>query len=101
MAKHRRFRDHDDPTVASADRAYRHAKNRVDQLWGFFVHALVFVGVNLGLAVAAGGFDPGAGYFWGWGIGVAAHAVYTAAPTELWRQRMIERQLAKLDKHPR
>ncbi len=57
---------------------YERARKRVEALKGFYIHALVFVLVNVGLFainLLAGGSWW---FFWpliGWGIGLAVHAL--------------------------
>jgi hypothetical protein len=41
------------------------------------------------------GVDFGAGYFWGWGIGLGAHALIVLGPAARWRDRLIDRELAR------
>lgn len=61
----------------------RRAKRRVDMKMGFYVHALVFVLVNLGLYAlnTFGGWGGGQRWhtfpLWGWGLGLAIHGVVT------------------------
>ncbi len=57
---------------------YEQARKRVEAVKGFYIHALVFVLVNIGLFainLLAGGSWW---FFWpliGWGIGLAVHAL--------------------------
>lgn len=73
---------------------YETAARRVDQLVGLAAHALAFLTVNAVLFAPAG-FNPEAGHFWGWGIGVAAHALAVLSPGSRIRQRLIQRQLQR------
>jgi hypothetical protein len=63
----------------SDDERYRRAKTRVDQLRGFYIHAAIYVAVNLALLVINLLTSPAILWFtWtllGWGIGLASHAV--------------------------
>jgi hypothetical protein len=63
-------------------------------LIGFIAHALAFAAVNAAL-FAKHGVDFGAGYFWGWGIGLGAHALLVLGPAARWRDRLIDRELAR------
>lgn len=73
---------------------YETAARRVDQLVGLTAHVLAFVTVNAVLFAPAG-FDPEAGHFWGWGVGVAAHALAVLGPGSRIRQRLIQRRLRR------
>ncbi len=67
-------------TTMTDEELLRRAKRRVDQKLGFYIHALVFVLVNLGLAVinyATGGPRWHGWPLFGWGIGLAVHGVVT------------------------
>lgn len=77
-----------------SDDRYKAAERRVDQRVGFAVHLLAFVVVNAMLS-SQSGFDPTAGYFWGWGIGLGAHALFVLASGTRVKQRLIERELAR------
>jgi 2TM domain len=80
---------------------HRQARRRVGMKLGFFIHALVFTLVNLGLYAindAAGG--PRWSHFplWGWGLGLAIHGVVTlvALTGDGWRERMVAKEMARL-----
>ena len=76
---------------------YRRAKQRVEMLRGFYVHALVFVLVNLGLAAYDLAMSPDRLWFIevlaGWGIGLVAHAAYVVGSDRFlgsaWEERKI------------
>ena len=60
------------------EQVYKRAKERVEAIKGFYIHATIYVLVNLGLfsinALTAGTWW----FYWpliGWGIGLTAHAV--------------------------
>lgn len=77
------------------DPRYAHAAAHVERLTGLAAHAASFVLVNV--AIFSGtGFRPTAGHFWGWGIGLAAHALVVLGPGARARRRLIEWQLARL-----
>ena len=79
----------------------RQAQRRVKQKMGFYIHATVFVLVNLGLAVinfAAGGK---AWHLWplaGWGLGLAIHGFVTFANLngDDLRERMLKDEMQRL-----
>ena len=87
-------------TLASVDLEAR-ARRRVRRKVGFYIHALVFVIVNLGLYAintAAGG--PRWSHFplWGWGLGLAIHGIVTfiALQGDGLQQGMVQRELEYL-----
>ncbi len=66
---------------------------RVQLKLGLAVHWVVFLAVNAGLVIAAGGFD---GSWWrlaGWGVGLAAHTLYVLTETGQLQQRLVQREL--------
>ena len=79
----------------------RQARRRVNQKMGFYIHATVFVVVNLGLAALnlAGG---GRGWhLWplaGWGLGLAIHGIVTFASLngDGLRERMLQDEVERL-----
>lgn len=86
---------------SNEDDMRRRAQRRVKQKMGFYIHASVFVLVNLGLAAInlAGGGK--AWHLWplaGWGLGLAIHGVVTFASLrgEGLRERMFETELERL-----
>ena len=60
---------------------YQRARERVEEIKGFYVHLATYLLVNAGLLVINLLTSPG--YYWfvwplfGWGIGIVAHAVGT------------------------
>ena len=57
---------------------YERARRRIADLKGFYVHALVFVVVNTGLAGLNVALGAPYWFIWvlfGWGIGLAFHAI--------------------------
>ena len=88
------------------DERYDRARKRVEELRGFYWHFMVFVFVNamlLGIDVLSG---DGYWFYWplfGWGIGVAVHAlsVFAGGPFgKQWEDRKI-RQLMERDEPSR
>ncbi len=80
---------------------YARAKQRVEILQGFYVHAIVFVIVNLGLAAYNLAMNPDRIWFiyvlGGWGIGLVAHGVYALGSGrflgEAWQERKIREEM--------
>ncbi len=88
------------------DARYERARQRVEELRGFYVHLLIFVLVNAGLFVLDMLSSGGTWFFWplfGWGIGLAVHAISVFARGPFgadWEQRKIQ-QLIERDADPR
>ena len=80
---------------------YERAKERVDILRGFYVHAMVYVIVNLGLAAYNLATSPDRIWFiyvlFGWGIGLVAHGAYALGSGrflgEVWQERKIREEM--------
>ena len=71
------------------------ARRRVEAKFGLAVHWVVYLAVNAGLVLAAGGF---AGSWWrlsGWGLGLAVHTGYVLVEVGRLKQRLVERELAR------
>ena len=83
----------------------RLARRRADAKLGWYIHAAVYVLVNLGLATAAvaNGRDWFAYPLLGWGLGLAIHgaAVWLLAPGAQWREQLVERERQALSGSPR
>jgi hypothetical protein len=81
----------------------RIARRRAGAKLGFYIHAAVFVTVNLGLFAINGYFTPSRmWHVWplgGWGIGLAFHglAVFLLGSGSSLRQRMIEHERRRLE----
>lgn len=93
------------PSQAEHARIERLAHRRASAKMGWFIHALVYVCVNAGLALIA--WQSGREWFVyplaGWGLGLAIHglAVWLLAPGADWRERLVERERAALTRSPR
>ena len=75
--------------------AEQRARQRVEQKVGLVVHWLVYLAVNTGLIIAAGGF-AGSGWRWaGWGLGLAVHTAHVVADPGRLQQRLVQRELAR------
>ncbi len=83
--------DADAKQPTAEDRAPR----RVEAKVGLAVHWAVYLAVNAGLLLAAGGF---AGSWWrlaGWGSGLAVHTGCVLAGIGRLQQRLVEREPAR------
>ena len=94
------------------EQTYERAKERVEAIKGFYVHATVYVLVNLGLfAINAltGGLSAGVWWFYwpliGWGIGLTAHAASVFLGGEAgplgarWEERKTREIMEKEEPH--
>ncbi len=82
-------------TEAGGQSATQRAQRRVQLRLGLAVHWVVYLAVNAGLVLAAGGF---AGSWWrlaGWGLGLAVHSGYVLVELGRLQQRLVERELAR------
>ena len=80
------------------------ARRRVGIKTGFYVHALVFVLVNLGLLAlnaVIGGYRWSVWPAWGWGLGLAIHGVvsFLSLQGEGWRDRMLAQEIERLKRN--
>ena len=81
--------------------AYKRAKKRVEAKIGFYIHFMVYVGVNILLILI--NFLTSPQYLWfkwplmGWGIGLLFHglAVFVFSKGESIKERMIEKEMKK------
>lgn len=72
------------------------ARRRVAARMGFYVHALVFTLVNLGLYVidAMDGSTRWHAFpLAGWGLGLAIHGLVVMLSLSGWRERAVEREI--------
>lgn len=89
-------------TTPTTDEEIRdRAKKRVDMKMGLYVHALVFVCVNLGLYalnLANGGERWHTFPLFGWGLGLAIHGLVTVVSLrgDGLRERMMDAEIARL-----
>jgi hypothetical protein len=85
------------------DEAYQRATKRVEAKIGFYIHLMVFVGVNILLVIINLTASPE--YLWfkwpllGWGIGVFFHAmsifVFAGGKFKGIKDRMVEEEMKK------
>ena len=71
------------------------ARKRLEAKLGLAAHWVVYLAVNIGLVVAAGGFE---GSWWriaGWGLGLALHTGYVFVEPGGVKERLLERELAR------
>ena len=91
------------PNTEPENELRRLAHRRVKAKLGFYVHALVYLLVNVMLLGVQTSFTPTV--HWplfpalGWGIGLAFHgmAVFLAAPGAALRERMVAEELRNLE----
>ncbi len=83
---------------------YQRARQRVQELRGFYTNLAAYVIVNLGLFILDMLTGGGTWFFWpllGWGIGLAAHAYRVFGPGRRlgadWEERKIRELMAKDD----
>jgi hypothetical protein len=78
----------------------RKAEQRVAARFGFYLHAAIFLAVNLGLLAINLALSPQ--YLWfpwplfGWGIGLVAHGLAVFARASAWRERAVAAELERL-----
>ncbi len=75
--------------------AERRARQRVEERLGLAVHWLVYLAVNTGLIVAAGGFSGSGWRLAGWGLGLAVHTAYVVGDLGRLRERLVQRELER------
>jgi hypothetical protein len=85
------------------EKKYREAKDRVEEIKGFYIHFIIYIFVNIGLFLI--NYLTGTGTYWfyypliGWGIGLAAHYVavfgFFGLLGEDWERRKIDELMNK------
>ena len=81
---------------------YRLARKRVEAKIGFYIHAGVFVAVNLLLVVINLTTSPNEIWFiyplGGWGAGLLLHffLTFSQISTSDWKKRMIDKEMDRL-----
>ena len=90
-----------EPKRPERDSLEARARRRVNRKIGFYLHALVFVLVNLGLYAinsATGGAHWARFPLWGWGLGLAIHGLVTlvALQGDGVHKGMMEREIERL-----
>jgi hypothetical protein len=87
--------------------SYERARRRVRKIRGFYIHATIYVLVNLLLVVINLSTSPSTLWFvwplFGWGIGLAAHglAVFGLGGGGPWGREWEERMIKKLQQRDR
>ncbi len=88
---------------------HERARQRVELLRGFYGHAIVFVVVNVGLAIYNLAMTPDrlwfVAAFLGWGIGLMAHGAYVLGSGRFlgadWQERKIREAMDREDREDR
>jgi hypothetical protein len=90
-------------TISADDARYLRAKERVEELKGFYTHLAMYLAINGVLFLLNALTSDTWWFYWplfGWGIGLAAHAisvfVETGRVTRDWEARKV-RQLMERD----
>ena len=91
------------PLPANEEELRRRAKRRVGARIGFYVHATVFVLVNLGLAAINLAHGGTRWHLWplgGWGLGLAIHGALTLVSLrgDGFRERLVNAEIERLRK---
>lgn len=81
-------------------RALREARRSAARKLGFFIHAGVYLMVNLLLAGLAAYGRQRAGWpqlpLLGWGFGLLIHGIVALGPIDRLRRQLVERELARI-----
>jgi hypothetical protein len=79
---------------------YERARRRVRQIKGFYIHASIYVLINCLLAIINWGTSRGEVWFYwplfGWGIGLAAHAIAVFGLGGVWGPEWEERKIREM-----
>lgn len=89
------------PDLQHDEDLHARARRRVGMKMGLYIHATVYILVNLGLWAIATATGRGAWNVWpllGWGLGLAIHALVTfiGLRGDGLRQRMVEAEVERL-----
>ena len=88
------------------DEKYEKAKKRVEEIKGFYSHAITYAVVNLALfLIDLFTGAPGVQWFWwpllGWGIGLFFHGmgvfVFSRFPNRNWEQKKIKEVMKDME----
>ena len=79
------------------------ARRRIGRKLGFYIHAFVYVIVNLGLLALNQFTGEPRWHQWplmGWGLGLAIHGIvtFTSLYTDAFRRRMVENEIRALQR---
>jgi hypothetical protein len=79
------------------EEAYEAAKQRVEAKVGFFVHALVYVVINVIFLIIVGWDFLWATIFWGLGLAFHGFAIFFKDDPRLrnWKERAIEKEMRR------
>jgi hypothetical protein len=80
------------------DPLYEEAKERVEEVKGFYIHLAIYVTVNLGLFIINAVQGDAWWFYWatiGWGIGVLSHAVAVFFGSGNWVKRWEARKIER------
>jgi hypothetical protein len=85
------------------DTRYQRAKERVEEIKGFYIHLAVYIIINPGLFIINWLTSPGSLWFYwpllGWGIGLLIHAVWVFGFSKVvgkeWEERKIQEIMDK------
>ncbi len=75
--------------------AVHRAQRSVELRLELAVHWLVYVAVNTGLVIAAGGFSGAGWRLAGWGVGLLVHTLYVVADADRLQPRLVQPDLAR------
>ena len=71
------------------------AYKRLEHKLGLVVHWLVYIAVNAGLVISAGGFAGSWPRIAGWGLGLFVHTGWVLVEVGGLKERLLERELAR------
>ena len=88
------------------DKYYKRAKEKVNEIKGFYSHLFTFIGVNILLylvdLISGGGLNWAYWVTFGWGIGIVSHYVNTfgfmGLLTKEWEDKKIKEYAKKYKK---